>query len=297
MDLGEKARQLERKITRTVDAAVTEFIGREPTTPLEIVHAVVNRAEQEIQEVGRGRRVFPFNHLRVHVLTAPSDNESRARFAAVVDGPPSLAERLLDRLRAAGCAVATLETETVYASERGNNWSHPEFHVEFDRIAGVAPAPTPSVDAEPVPAPEEVQLKLTVVKGNTDRREYVFTGGRVDIGRRAEVLDHRQRLIRTNHIAFTDDEQDANASVSRRHAHLEYNPQDLTYRVWDDGSAQGTSIIRGGRTIRVPPGARGGRIENGDELVLGQARLRVTLKSGKPGNRKQEPGAKGAPNS
>ena len=49
---------------------------------------------------------------------------------------------------------------------------------------------------------------------------------------------------------------------------------------------------------RLPSaGARGGRIENGDELVLGQARLRVTLKSGKPGNRKQEPGAKAAPNS
>src|SRR5215212_10214904 len=102
MDLGEKARQLERKITRTVDAAVSEFIGRE-ATPLEIVHAAVNRAEQEIQEVGRGRRVFPFNHVRVHVLTAPSDKEARARFAAVADGPPPLAERLLDRLRALGC--------------------------------------------------------------------------------------------------------------------------------------------------------------------------------------------------
>jgi hypothetical protein len=278
MDLGEKARQLERKITRSVDAAMTEFIGREATTPLEIVHGVVNRAEQEIQEIGRGRRVFPFNHVRVLVVAGPRDKEARARFAAVIDGPPSLSERLVDRLRAAGCTVGSIATEIAYTRERGTGWIHPEFHVEFDRTAEAAPAPAP--EPEPPAAPDDLQLKLTVIKGNAERRDYAFTGGRIDIGRRAEVLDHRQRLIRTNDVAFADDEQEVNASVSRRHAHLEYSQQDGCYRVWDDSSAQGTSIIRGGRTIRVPPGARGGRIENGDELVLGQARLRVTLKKG-----------------
>jgi hypothetical protein len=275
MDFGEKARQLERKISRSVDAAVTEFVGREATTPLEIVHAVLNRAEQEIQEIGRGRRVFPFNHVRVHVIAGARDKESRARFAAVVDGPPSLSERLLDCMRSAGCSVTTMATDIVYARERGPNWSHPEFHVEFDRIADPAPPPEP----EPAVA-EDLQIKLTVAKGSAERREYVFNGGRIDVGRRAEVVDHRQRLIRTNHIAFVDDEQEVNASVSRRHAHLEFNQEAGCYRVWDDSSAQGTSIVRGGQTIRVPAGTRGARLENGDELVLGQARLRVTLKSG-----------------
>jgi hypothetical protein len=276
MDFGEKARQLERKISRSVDAAVTEFVGREATTPLEIIHAVLDRAEHEIQEIGRGRRLFPFNHVRVHVVAGADDKESRAKFAAVADGPPSLSERLLDRLRSAGCAITAIATDVVYADERGEQWSHPEFHVEFARIAEGLPPPEPEQ-----PAIDHIQIKLTVVKGSAERREYLFSGGRIDVGRRAEVLDHRQRLIRTNHIAFADDEQEANASVSRRHAHIEYSQQDGCYRVWDDGSAQGTSIIRGGRTIRVPPGARGGRIENGDELVLGQARLRVTLKSGR----------------
>ena len=273
MDFGEKARPLERKISRSVDAAVTEFVGREATTPLEIVHAVLNRAEQEIQEIGRGRRLFPFNHLRIHVIAGPRDKEARARFAAVVDGPPSLSERLVDRLRSAGCAVTSIGTDVVYARERGDHWGHAEFHVEFDRLAEQPSAPEPGP-----PVVGEVIIKLAVVKGAAERREYVFSGSRVDIGRRAEVLDHRQWLIRTNHIAFADDEQEPNASVSRRHAHLEYSQQEGCYRVWDDSSAQGTSIIRGGRTIRVPPGARGGRLENGDELVLGQARLRVTLK-------------------
>lgn len=276
MDFGEKARQLERKISRSVDAAVTEFVGREATTPLELVHAVLNRAEHEIQEIGRGQRVFPFNHVRVHIVAGADDKESRAKFAAVVDGPPSLGERLVDRLRAAGCSITAIATDVVYAAERGEQWSHPEFHVEFDRLAAAPPAPGPDQ-----PAIDDVQIELTIVKGSAERREYFFGGGRIDVGRRAEVLDHRQRLIRTNHIAFADDEQETNASVSRRHAHIEYSRQDGCFRVWDDGSAQGTSIIRGGRTIRVPPGARGGRIENGDELVLGQARLRVALKSGR----------------
>src|SRR5215213_5245520 len=103
MDLAGKARKLERRISRTVDAAVDEFIGRSATAPLEIIHAVLERAEHEIQEIGRGRRVFPFNHVRVLVLTAPRDKESRARFDAVVQGPPSLSERVADRLRSTGC--------------------------------------------------------------------------------------------------------------------------------------------------------------------------------------------------
>src|SRR4029079_8522253 len=108
MDFAGKARKLERRISRTVDAAVDEFMGRSATAPLEIVHGVLDRAEHEVQEIGRGRRVFPFNRVRVLVLTGPRDKETRARFDAVVQGPPSFSERLAARLRSAGCAVATV---------------------------------------------------------------------------------------------------------------------------------------------------------------------------------------------
>jgi pSer/pThr/pTyr-binding forkhead associated (FHA) protein len=65
--------------------------------------------------------------------------------------------------------------------------------------------------------------------------------------------------------------------VSRRHAHLTYFPGTGDYRLQDDRSAHGTSILRGGRTIVVPVGSRGVRIESGDEIILGQARIRVTI--------------------
>ena len=104
-----------------------------------------------------------------------------------------------------------------------------------------------------------------------------FTGGRIDIGRRAEVLDERQRLIRTNHIAFTEDAGDANTTVSRKHAHIVYSAASGDYRLKDDGSAHGTAVIRDGHTIPVPQGTRGTRLQSGDEIVLGEAKLRVRI--------------------
>src|SRR5262245_52566888 len=146
MDIAAKARKLEQRISRTVDAAVGEFIGRSGTTPIEILHAVLNRAETEIQDIGRGRRVFPFNRVRVHVVAAPGDRKSRARLSAVVDGPPSLAERLADHLRSAGCPVEALHAEVLFARRRGPAWPDADFHVEFDRADTAAVTPAPPSD-------------------------------------------------------------------------------------------------------------------------------------------------------
>jgi len=268
MDIAGKARTLERKITRTVDAAVEEFLGRSEPAPIEIVHQVLERAEQQIQEIGRGRRVFPFSRVRVFVIAGPKDTEIRARFAAVAEGPPSLSTRLAERLRASGCAPAAVTAEVVYVRRRGAEWESPDYHVEFDRAPITASAVTQGAAGVP-------RIRLVVLKGAAEKKAYAFTGGRIDIGRRVEVLDARQRLIRTNHIAFTEDGPEANRSVSRRHAHIEFTAEGSSYRVWDDRSVHGTSVIRDGRTIRVPAAARGTRLEPGDEIALGHARLRV----------------------
>jgi hypothetical protein len=274
MDFGAKARRIERTITRTVDAALGELVGRDEPAPLEIVHAVLDRAEHEVIEIGRGRRVFPFNRLTVQIAGA-RDREAKARFDAIMAGPPSLAERLEERLARAGCLDARVAVRIAYVASGGAGWQDPRFTVLFDRTAEA-----PAVPVSPLPAAAVPQLKLTVVKGRAAQRVYVFTGGRIDIGRRAEVVDQRQRVIRTNHIAFTEDGAEENASVSRRHAHIAYADADGGYRVWDDRSAQGTSIMRGGRTIRVPAGVRGTRLAPGDEIVLGRARLKVAIDAG-----------------
>jgi hypothetical protein len=269
VDIVGKARKLERTISNTVEAAVEGMIGRSGLAPLEIIHAVVDRAEQQVQEIGRGRRVFPFNRVKVHVLARPGDKTARARFGAVAEGPPSLAERLQGRLQSLGCTAHDITVDVVYASRAGADWHAPEFHIEFDRTALAT-----RVVAAPVPP---LQMRVTVIDGKTDKRAYTFRGGRIDIGRRTDVLDTHQRLVRRNHVAFADDDSDVNHSVSRRHAHVIWKPEKREYRLCVDQSAHGTSILRDGRTVRVPSGERGVRLQSGDDMLLGQARLHVVI--------------------
>jgi pSer/pThr/pTyr-binding forkhead associated (FHA) protein len=76
-------------------------------------------------------------------------------------------------------------------------------------------------------------------------------------------------------VAFVEGAGEVNQSVSRRHAHLAYEPTSGGYRLCDDGSGHGTSVVRNGSTVAVPPGSLGVRLRTGDELVLGEARLRI----------------------
>lgn len=274
MDIAGKARKLEQRISRTVDAAVEEFIGKSAVAPIEIAHAVLHRAESEIQDIGRGRRTFPFNRVRLHVIAAPGDRKSRARLSAVVDGPPSLGERLADHLRSAGCTVDGIHVEVQYARRRGAGWADADFHIEFDRVDATMVTP-----ALPTAADRMGRIRLAVVKGSATQRNYAFGKGRIDIGRSVEIVDQRQRLLRTNHVAFGEEGPDANRTVSRRHAHIEYSETERCYRIWDDRSAHGTMIIRDGRTVKVPAGARGIKLQSDDEIALGHARLKVMVES------------------
>jgi hypothetical protein len=268
MDIVGKAKKLERRIARSLEAAVGEFAGAAAPEPLEIVYQALDRVEQEIQHTGRGRRTFPFTRVRLLVAVPARDRQGRARFMAVADGPPSLQERLASRLDAAGVSGQAPSVEIEFVGKPSAAWTNPRFDLELLREA----APPPVVRSASVP-----ELKLSVVHGKTTQRAYTFTGGRIDLGRRAEVLDAKGRLVRTNHVAFLEEGHAANGSVSRRHAHIQFAALAREYRLMDDRSAHGTGVVRRGRTISVHPGPRGVRLESGDEILLGQARLRVVI--------------------
>lgn len=269
MDLFGKARRLESRLARTLDNAVQGVVGRTARQPIEVLHAVVDFIEQQVQPAGRGRRVFPFNRVVVH-LAARSGAE-RARFAALIEEPPSLRQRVIDRLQAAGCAARDLELHVAYAAKAKSGWPRREFDVELERVD--KPAAPPPV-AAPLAPP---RLELLVSAGAATRRAYSFNGGRIDIGRRTEVVDQRQRLVRTNHVAFVEDGSDVNKTVSRKHAHIAYTQASGEYRLRDDGSSHGTAVVRNGQTIPVPQGSRGARLQSGDEIVLGKAKLKVKI--------------------
>ena len=267
MDILRKARDLEARLAGTLDRTIGGLVRSGAREPLEIVHAIVEAAQKEVQSSGRGRRVFPFNAVTVTVL-APS-RDARARFDAVfADGPP-LRDRIVAHLRSAGCAVDDLDLTVDYDIRPRKGWRSPDFHLEFARVAN---------PERPAPKPESAPLRVevTVVNGTAERRTYALTASRrIDIGRCAEVRDSRHRLIRTNHVAFLEGSGDVNQSVSRRHAHISYDPPSRSFRLHDDGSEHGTGIVRQGRSLPVPRGARGVRLESADEIVLGDARVRV----------------------
>jgi hypothetical protein len=266
MGLVDKARMLESRIAGALHRAAADVVGAGGREPLAIVLAIVEEIDRQTQPGSRGTRVFPFNHATVTVL-APS-RESRVRFEALFAATPSLSERVLDRLRRSGCDAGGVHIDVEYAARPGRHWRDPAFDVAFDRVA---------IGSEQVPPPETKTptIELAVIRGTAERRSYSLTLQRIDVGRGSEVRDGRHRLVRSNHVVFVEGTAGINETVSRCHAHLAVDAVSAVVRIHDDGSAHGTELVRGGRTIPVPPGSRGVRVRGGDELVLGEARLRV----------------------
>lgn len=268
MDILSKARQLESNIARRLDRAAKEFVRSRSRDPLAIAHAVVERVEEQIQPSGRGTRVFPYTRLAVSVVAPSAD--ARARFEAVFQAGPTLPDRIAERLAAAGCDHVRPAITIDYVTRPHKNWRHPDFDIRFSRV---------SVETASVAVSEsrDTRVELTVASGTADRRTYSFGPTRIDIGRRREVRDSRNRLIRANDVAFAEGAEPINQTVSRQHAHISYDETAAAFRLHDDGSAHGTAVVRAGKTLTVPRGARGVRLQPGDEIVLGDARLRVRL--------------------
>jgi pSer/pThr/pTyr-binding forkhead associated (FHA) protein len=281
MGILDKARTLESRIARAVNRAAEGAVGSNPREPLEIAHAIVDAVECRVQSGGRGARLFPFNRVAVRVL-APS-REARAQLEALFASSPSIGDRIVDRLRSSRCDVADLQVDVAYVDRTEPGWSDPQFQVAFDRVAAV-PAPIASTPA---------RVEVTVLRGEAERRTYSFVLPRIDLGRGVEVRDHRHRLLRTNHVVFVEGAAGVNQTVSRRHAHITVDPSSGDCRLHDDRSVQGTGIVRSSRTIAVPPGSRGARLRSGDEIVLGDARLRVRI--GDPAAKDSEGGHDGSP--
>ena len=124
-----------------------------------------------------------------------------------------------------------------------------------------------------------MEVRLTVITGSAEEQQVCLKKRRIHLGRLAEVIDADGRLTRKNDVAFRDDGQAPNPSVSRAHAHIEFDPEKAVFRLFDDRSAHGTTVIRDGSVISVPQGAsKGVALRNGDELVLGQARVRFPFR-------------------
>jgi hypothetical protein len=237
-------------------------------TPLEIVQAVLDALERQVQPIGRGRRVFPFVGIRVQVL-AP-ESSAAALSAAFKD----LGLRTLERLAELRCDTpSALDVQVTCLEQAPAAWSPGQiFAIDY-----VAPsAPDPSHGAGPhehVPS-----LSVTVLSGRTTEMVESFTEATVSIGRTADPSDDHGRL-RRNRIAFLDIVDGINETVGRAHARVRRDPVTAEYRLFDEGSRNGTSILRDGELIVVHRrDPRGVRVRSGDEIHVGRAVLRIEIR-------------------
>ena len=273
MNLLDKLKRVEIRLSSAIEDATRSALKAAPVEPLEIIHAILARIAEEVQPAGRGTHVFPFNVIVVSI--AARSAVDRARIAAVLESEPPLTERIADSLRTNGCDPSVIRSTVGYVTAAGAEWTNERWHIDFDRVdSSPLDAPLPATTAA-----TQARLELTIVRGAGAPAKASFAQSRIDLGRCAEVLDGSNRLIRTNHVAFADQADPLNRTVSRRHAHIEFDATSGDYRLHDDRSTLGTSVVRAGRSIAIPAGARGIRLNDGDEILLGEARLKVTFVS------------------
>ena len=247
----------EKTIERGFRKWTERVFGPAQSDELLLVHrAILEEIEGKVQIVARGKRLFPYGRLTV-TLTSP-DADRRALYQAAFAEAGRLESDIREALEGAGCEVPRGFAVEVKTSETGER----AFTIEY----GTAPA-------APKAATHRQPARLVVVKGKTERDEYQLSKVRTNVGRMGELTDTEQRVVRRNDIVFEDGADPANATVSRKHAHITLD--DGTYRVCDDGSEFGTRVFRDGRQIEVPSGnRRGERLRAGDEIYLGRACLR-----------------------
>ena len=249
--------KIEESIERGFRKWTERMFGPADSGELLLVHrAILESIESRVQTVARGKRVFPYGHVTVTLVSA--DPDRRALYQTAFGEGGRLESDVQEALDSAECEVPRGFGVEVKTSETGEKNFTIEYSVEAlkratEAVRGVG--------------------RLIVVTGKTAQGEYTLEKALTNLGRMAELTDTEHRVVRRNDVVFEEGGDERNATVSRRHAHIRLDSGD--YRLCDDGSEFGTRVLRDGRAIEVPAGnRRGERLRAGDEIFLGRACLR-----------------------
>ena len=252
--------EIEKTIERGFHRWTERMFGPADSNELLLLHrAILAKVESKVQIVARGRRVFPFARVVVTLVSAEAERRTILQAA--------FGERLGEDIRAglegSQCELPrgfSVEVRTAEAGLRA-----------FEIAYSAEPARTQA--AAQAAAPAAATGRVILVKGKTASPEYRLERARTNIGRMPELTDADHRMVRRNDVVFEEGADEANATVSRKHAHIKLDAGD--YRLCDDGSEFGTRVFRDGRSIEVPAGdRRGEKLRPGDEIYLGRACLR-----------------------
>lgn len=234
--------------------------------PLEVREAIIEDIEQRVESAGAGHRVLPYNRVTVSMLAA--DKSARARLQAALIG---LQASVVARLTEIRCVTpAGFAIDTRFVTRPPAAWApHQRLAFAYDqRDAPELPGTVPS---------EPARLRITIARGQATHASYTFTESHVRIGRSAEPIDGLGRP-RANQVVFLEDGDDHTRTVGRAHASIRYDTARREYRVFDDGSHNGTRVMRDGALFDVKPHDPAGvTLRSGDEIQVGTAALRIQI--------------------
>ena len=232
--------------------------------PLEVREAIVEQVTQMVEPAAAGRRVLPRHQFTALVL-AP-DKDARALLqVALADLEPAIRTRLAE-LR---CPVPHGFAVTVqYVKKPRADWQ-PEQRYSLDEHSTATGA---HARGAAVPT-----VSVTVLRGEATQASYVLTESRILIGRTAAPIDASGRP-RHNHIVFVDEGNAHNVTVGRAHASIRFDVERRQFRLFDDGSSNGTRVVRNGETLEVTSrNPVGVALLSGDEIQFGTAAVTLTI--------------------
>jgi hypothetical protein len=252
--------EIEKTIERGFHRFAERMFGPADSNELLLLHrAILAEVEGKVQIVARGRRVFPFARVVVTLVSAEAERRTilQAAFGE------RLGADIREAMTGSACELPRGFSVEVRTAEVGLRAFEIAYSAEPVKTEAAAQAATPATATG----------RVIVVKGKTESPEYTLERTRTNIGRLVELTDADHRMVRRNDVVFTEGADEANATVSRKHAHIRLDSGD--YRLCDDGSEFGTRVFRDGRSIEVPAGdRRGEKLRPGDEIYLGRACLR-----------------------
>jgi hypothetical protein len=227
---------------------------------LEIRRDILEDVRDKIQPKGEGRNLFPYNSIEVRI--AVEDPEEQEIWDTAFTEGDGLQHDIAGLLSEAGCPLPTGFSVNVNVTEEpGLAAATRPFAIDYSNRKREQP-----------PSATRPALKLTVVRGQADAPEYTFTAERVNIGRLREVVGEKDGLRRRNDVPFAETE----TTVSREHASIRYDPESGKFRLYDSGSQRGTSVFREGRRLDAPR-VRGVQLQSGDEIHVGDARIKFEV--------------------
>jgi hypothetical protein len=253
--------QLDSWITEKMRAWSSRFSGASGTPEiLEIRRDILNDIRDHIEPKGDGKNVFPYNTIAIHIAAEGSERANILQQAFNQDD--DLEQTISALLSQAKCVAPGLHVSISVSEDAGLAAKRRPFRIEY------LISKSPQADLVTMRRP---QVKLIVVRGQADATEYEFDADRINIGRLKEVVSDKDGLRRRNEVAFSESE----ITVSREHAFIRYDAGDGNFRLYDSMSQRGTNVFREGRRFQVPKGpTRGFQLRSGDEIHLGEARVR-----------------------